>query len=70
MTKSYPEKISIFERKDTEDNPKDYLPGIDERLQEVFSAKLGIISFKEGHCHGGMAIQDFSLQWYYHEWHR
>ena len=58
MTKFYPEKINLFERKDTEDKPKDYLLGIDGRLQEVLSAKLGLVPFKEGHCHGGMTIQD------------
>ena len=58
MPKFYPEKINLFERKDTEDKPKDFLQGIDGRLQEVFRAKLGLVPFKEGHCHGGMTIQD------------
>ena len=43
-------KISLFERKDTEDKPRDYLLGINGRLQEVFRVKLGL--------HGGMTIQD------------
>ena len=37
--------------------PKDFLLGIEGRLQEVFRVKLGIVPFKEGHCHGEMAIQ-------------
>ena len=24
----------------------------------MFRAKLGLVPFKEGHCHGGMTIQD------------
>ena len=63
MTKFYPEKINLFERKDIEDKPKDYFLGIDGRLQELFGAKLGLVPFKERHCHGGMA-KIFSLQWY------
>ena len=55
MTKFYREKINLFEKKDTEDKPKDYLLRINGRLQEV---KWGIVPFKEGHCHGGMTIQD------------
>ena len=58
MTKFYPERIKIFERKDTEDKPKDFLKVIDGRMQEVFRAKLGLVPFKEGYCHGGMTIQD------------
>ena len=53
-------KINRFEKKDTGDKPKDYLLGIDGRLQEVFRAKLKLVPFKEGHCNGGitMTIQD------------
>ena len=71
MAKFYAEKINLFVKKDTEDKPKHYLLGIDCRLQ-LFRAKLGLVSFKEGHCHGGMTRpnQIFSLQWYYYEWHR
>ena len=69
MTKFYPEKINLFKRKDTEDTPKDYLLGINDRLQEEFRAKLGLAPFKEGHCHGGMTYKIFSLQWYYYELH-
>ena len=58
MPKFYPEKINLFERKDTEDKPKDYLLGIDGRLQEVFRTKLGLVPFKEWHRHGGMTIKD------------
>ena len=43
MTKFYPEKINLFERKDTEDKPKDYLLGADGRLQEVFRAKNRLV---------------------------
>ena len=45
-------------RKDTGDKPKDYLLGIGGRLQKVFRAKLGLVPLKEGHCNGGMTIQD------------
>ena len=58
MTKFYPKRINLFERKDTDDKPKDFLQRIDGRLEEVFRAKLGLVSFKEGHCHVGMTIQD------------
>ena len=59
--KFYPEKISHFERKGTAEKPKNYLPGIDSTLQEVFKANLGLGLFKEGHCHGGMTIQDIQF---------
>ena len=49
MTKFYPERINLFERKETEDKSKDFLLGINGRLQEVFRAKLGLIPFQEGH---------------------
>ena len=45
-------------RKDTWDKPKDYMLGKGGRLQEVFRAKLGLVPFKEGHCNGGITIQD------------
>ena len=48
MPKLYPEKINLFERKDTEDETKDYFLGIDNRLKEVFRGKLGLVPFKEG----------------------
>ena len=57
-------KINLFEIKDTEDKPKDYLLGIDGRG----GAKLGLVPFKEVHCNGGMTI--FSLQLYYYECNR
>ena len=42
-------KINFFKRKDTKDEHKDYLLGIDSRLQE------------ERHCHRRMTIQDIQF---------
>ena len=38
----FPEKINLFERKDLEDKPKDYLLGLDGRLQEGLRKKRGL----------------------------
>ena len=57
VTKFYPQKINLFERKDTEDCWR-LIAEKDGKLYEVFMAKLGLVSLKEGHCNRGMTIQD------------
>ena len=52
--KFFPEGINLYERKGLRGTPKDYLLGVDERLQEGLRAKLGLQPYAEGHCHGGI----------------
>ena len=48
------EEINLYERKGLGETPKDYLLGVDGRLQEGLRAKLGLQPYAEGHCHGGI----------------
>ena len=43
----------LFERKDHEDKPKDYLIGLDGKLQVGLRKKCGLAPSIEGHSHGG-----------------
>ena len=52
--KFFPEEIILYERKGLGETPKDYLLGVDGRLQEGLRAKLGLQLYAEGHCHGGI----------------
>ena len=57
-------KNKPLQEKDTEDKPKDYLLGIDSRLQEVFRAKWEVRAMPWRND------RTRYLQWYYREWHR
>ena len=52
--KFFPEGINLYKRKGLRGTPKDYLLGVDGRLQEGLRAKLGLQPYAEGHCHRGI----------------
>ena len=52
--KFFPEGINLYQRKGLRGTPKDYLLGVDGRLQEGLKAKLGFQKNAEGHCHRGI----------------
>ena len=52
--KLFPERISLYERKELGGTPKDYLLGVDGRLPKGLRAKLGLQPYAEGHCQGGI----------------
>ena len=45
--KFFPEGINLYERKGLGGTPKDYLLGVDGRLQEGLRAKLGLQPYAE-----------------------
>ena len=52
--KFFPERINLYERREVGGSPKDYLLGVDGRLQENLRARLGLKPYSKGHCHGGI----------------
>ena len=52
--KLFPAGIDLYERKWLRGTPKDFLLGVQGRLQEGLRAKLELQPYAEGHCHGGI----------------